>query len=198
MRVHWDNKSKLAMGFRVRIYASGMGYIQTQIVNGPDRGNLMVTGLSPGLEYGVAVEAWDYFGTSDNDSKLFQTVQAPADAPTDRTFDLNLARQDATSGPIPYLGRFPTWGDIPGGALRGVSLNAAWPALLFVKPGRATSECNNPDAVVRLAPGASLSADELTELYGSANPALPVVFLACAEPTAAVYNWIPVRVTYRS
>lgn len=195
--VHWSDKSDLASGFRLRIYAYGMENVQSHTVTGTARTDLVVNNLSPDMQYGVAVHAWDYYGRSNNGFELFTTLPSPDQGPTDQTFDLNLTRQEVWDGPSPFLGRFPVLGNIPGGTLQGVSLNPAWPALLFVKPGRFTSECNNPDAVVRLAPGASLTADEMVELFSSATPSLPLVFIACIEENPVHYNWVPIRLTYR-
>ncbi|CAA9241353.1 MAG: hypothetical protein AVDCRST_MAG93-1338 [uncultured Chloroflexia bacterium] len=117
----------------------------------------------------------------------------------DETYNLYLARQPVYEGHIPYLARFPWADDGSSGTLLGVSLNSAWPGLHFVKPGWTTAECDNPAAVVRLAPGGSLTAAEMTELFGAETPALPIVFLACAEatPTLHVHDYIPIRITYR-
>jgi hypothetical protein len=105
---------------------------------------------------------------------------AEGPAPT-QTFSVGLSSQPVTQGWVPYLGSF-------GGGTQGNLLsvqNASQTAtLLFVKPGKQTSQCSDPTATVPLAPRASLTAVQLTTLYGSATPRLPVTFLTCLTTPA--------------
>jgi hypothetical protein len=198
IHVKWRDNSKLASGFRVSFFAETVDNVQVITINGTTKLDQMIQGLLPDTEYMVWVGAWDHYGRSSVDGELVRTMPAPNAEPEDMTFDLSLDRQMVYEGHIPYLGRFPTAGNLPSGTLRKVSLHSVWPALLFVKPGRSTAECDDPDAVVLLAPGTSLTAAEMTELFGAETPDLPIVFLACqAYATPTVYDWIPIRITYR-
>jgi hypothetical protein len=110
-------------------------------------------------------------------------------------FSVGLAAQPIVQGWVPYLGSF-------GGGTQGNLLsvqNASQSAtLLFVKPGRQTSQCGDPSATVPLAPRASLTADQLKTLYGAATPRLPVTFLACVTtPTPQSISQTFVNITYR-
>lgn len=200
IRVRWRNNSQLASGFQVRSFEAANGDDERVItINGATKKEHVITGLSPDTRYIVTVRAWDFYGMSgESTAGEARTMPAPDAEPEDKTFSVPLTRQPIVQGNIPYLGRFPTSGNLPSGTLRKVSLHSAWPALFFVKPGRSTDECDDPEAVVVLAPGTSLTADEMTELYGAATPNLPVVFLACAQATPTLYEWIPIQITYRT
>lgn len=92
-----------------------------------------------------------------------------------------LSAQPVIQGYVPFLGRY-------GG---GVNFNAVLTKvanppggapLFFVKPGYSTEQCGNASATTYLAPGTSMTADQLRLLYGSATPSLrnEITFLACA------------------
>lgn len=198
--VRWRDNSKLASGFEVYSSESGSGADpRTVIINGTTKRELVIRDLAPDSEYNVEVRAWDYYGNSKEHVgwPLPRTDPAPEAEPEDKTFNVSMNRQQIYEGFIPYLGRFPTGGNLPSGTLRKVSLHSAWPALFFVKPGKSTDECNDPSAVVVLSPGTSLTASQMAELYGAETPDLPIVFLACVQATTALYDFIPLRITYR-
>lgn len=92
-----------------------------------------------------------------------------------------LTAQPVIQGYVPFLGSY-------GG---GVNFNAVLTKvsnppgaapLLFVKPGFSTEQCGNANATISLAPGATMTADQLRTLYGSTTPSLrnAITFLACA------------------
>ena len=92
-----------------------------------------------------------------------------------------LTAQPVIQGYVPFLGRY-------GG---GVNFNAVLTKvanppggapLHFVKPGWSTEQCGNANATTYLAPGATMTADQLRTLYGSTQPSLRngITFLACA------------------
>jgi hypothetical protein len=91
-----------------------------------------------------------------------------------------LSAQPVVQGWIPFLGWF---GGGTAGTLRSVQNASQSATLLFVKPGRSTTQCSDPTATVPVAPRASMTADQLKTLYGSATPRLPVTFLACVATT---------------
>jgi hypothetical protein len=70
------------------------------------------------------------------------------------------------------------------------------PTLYFVKPGHATSECEDSDAVIVLEANNELSSDDMETLYGSPTPELPITFLTCTGATPNLPNWIPINITY--
>jgi hypothetical protein len=115
--------------------------------------------------------------------------------PPVQSFSVGLAAQPVTQGWVPFLGSF-------GGGTRGTLLsvqNASQSAtLLFVKPGRQTSQCSDPSATVAVAPRASMTAEQMKTLYGSATPRLPVTFLACVTtPTPQSISLTFLNITYR-
>jgi hypothetical protein len=115
--------------------------------------------------------------------------------PPVQAFSVGLAAQPIIQGWIPYLGTF-------GGGTQGNLLsvqNASQSAtLLFVKPGRSASQCSDPSATVPVAPRASMTADQLKTLHGTASPRLPVSFLACVTtPTPQSISLTFVNITYR-
>jgi hypothetical protein len=119
---------------------------------------------------------------------------APGPPPV-QSAGVGLAAQPIVQGWVPYLGTF-------GGGLKGSLLsvqNASQTAtLLFVKPGRQTSQCSDATATVPLPPGASLTADQLKTLYASATPRLPATFLTClTTPTPQSISLTFVNITYR-
>ena len=65
----------------------------------------------------------------------------------------------------------------------------------FVKKGRSTNECNNPNAVVTLAPGEAATPSQLNELYGSSSPSGPIKFLACVGTVKPIDRFL-VQITY--
>jgi hypothetical protein len=70
--------------------------------------------------------------------------------------------------------------------------------LMFVKPGKSTINCSDPNATVRVAPRASMTADQMKTLYGSVTPRLPIIFLAClATPTPQSISLTFVNITYK-
>ena len=68
---------------------------------------------------------------------------------------------------------------------------------MFLKRGRRPSECvtPNPDAVVGVGLGRTLTAAELKTLVGSATPRLPVTFRACLGLGPPI-EFMHLRVTY--
>ncbi len=196
--VTWNDMSDLASGFEVHYHEEGVGTEQMVTLNGTSRNSLVIQGLTPDTEYWVGVRAFDYYGKSYTRVRGARTERSPVAEPEDRTYNLSLTRQNIYQGFVPYLGRFPTAGLLPAGTLRQVSLAVGWPALSFPKVGKSTADCDNPDDVVVLAPGQSMTHEQMAQVFGASTPELPVMFLACAQATAALLNWIPINVTYRA
>lgn len=116
-------------------------------------------------------------------------------APTTQSFSVGLSAQPIVQGWVPYAGSF---GGGTRGTLQSVQNASSSATLLFVKPGRGTQDCGDPSATVPVAPRASMMADQLKTLYGSATPRLPVNFLAClTTPTPQSISLTFLNITYR-
>ena len=107
--------------------------------------------------------------------------------PPVQSFSVPLSAQPVVQGFIPFVGSF---GGGTQGKLLSVQNASTSSTLRFVKPGKQTSDCGNPDATITVAPRASLTAEQMKTLYGVATPRLPVNFLAC------VANASPVTLTH--
>lgn len=98
---------------------------------------------------------------------------------------VTLSAQPVVQGFVPFLGYYGG-----GAGFNAVLTKVANPAngtpLAFVKPGHATSECGSDSAVTTLAPGKTMTSEQMTTLYGSARPSLTqrITFLACASTNA--------------
>jgi hypothetical protein len=108
---------------------------------------------------------------------------------------VTLTAQPPVQGYIPFLGYYGG-----GAGFKAVLTEVRNPVnfgvtLRFVKRNRSSNECGNPDAVIVLAPGAALTAAQMTELYGSATPSLQnrLAFLACAAGTNASTAFVNVK-----
>jgi hypothetical protein len=112
-----------------------------------------------------------------------------------QSFSVGMSAQPVTQGWVPYLGSF---GGGTQGNLLSVQNASDTATLLFVKPGRQTSQCSDPTATTPVGPRASMTADQLKTLYGTASPRLPVSFLACVTtPTPQSISLTFLNITYR-
>lgn len=111
----------------------------------------------------------------------------------ERTASVTLRAQPIVQGYRPFTAEF---GRNVRGALLDVRNAFSGVAISFVKPGRSTAECGNPDAVVVLGPRSALTADQRRAAFGSAEPRLPVTFVACVSSTTQLDS-VPVNITYR-
>jgi len=115
--------------------------------------------------------------------------------PTPKSFSVGLSAQQITNGWVPYLGSF---GQNTKGNLLTVQNASQSATLLFVKPGKSTSDCSDPNATVRVAPRASMTADQMKTLYGSATPRLAINFLTClTTPTPQSISLTFLNITYK-
>ena len=114
-----------------------------------------------------------------------------------QSFSLTLSPQQITQGWVPYLAKFPIFGTANGNLLT-VRNDSSSDTLLFVKPGKSTINCGDPNATVGVASRAAMTADQMKTLYGSATPRLPINFLAClATPTPQTFSSTPITITYK-
>lgn len=125
----------------------------------------------------------------------------PPSEPETRTVALN--RQPVVSGFIPYLGQFPPFGSVQPGAVvsfRYPQVGSRDTALSFVKPGRSTSECGDPGAVVVVNEGQTATAAQISAIFGQERPRFatgrPLNFLACySGPSSTLPNFINIQIT---
>lgn len=96
--------------------------------------------------------------------------------PQPQSFSLAMRAQQITNGWVPYLGAF---GQNIKGNVISVQNASQKATLMFVKPGQSTVNCSDPNATVRVAPRAMMTADQMKLLYRSATPRPPINFLAC-------------------
>ena len=97
------------------------------------------------------------------------------------SFSVGMSAQQTTGGWIPYLG---TFGQNSQGNLLTVQNASQVATLMFIKPGKSTTDCGDPNATLRVAPRAAMSPDQMKMLYGAATPRLPINFLACITTQA--------------
>lgn len=111
-----------------------------------------------------------------------------------QSFSVALSPQPVVQGFIPFAGSF---GGGTQGKLLTVQNASDANTLRFVKPGKSTADCASADATITVAPRASLTADQLKTLYGSATPRLPVNFLACVSSTLPNVGLTFLNITYQ-
>ena len=112
-----------------------------------------------------------------------------------QSFSVALSPQPVVQGWVPYLGSF---GQNTRGNLLTIQNASQTDTLLFVKPGRSTNNCSDPQATVPVGPRGSMTAGQMTTLYGSGSPRLPINFLAClSTPTPALGGPRFLNITYR-
>jgi hypothetical protein len=131
------------------------------------------------------------------------TVSAPSD-PFTQTF--TLSEQTGNGGSfVPYAGAYPPFGNVPPFHLIGVQFPLSGFAdteLAFVKPGHSTEECGNPSAVTLLVEGQSLTAAQITAIYGSAQPHFntlsPMTAVACWSGSGPFPGFINLNITIQN
>ncbi|HKY26329.1 MAG TPA: hypothetical protein VJM12_00130 [Pyrinomonadaceae bacterium] len=112
-----------------------------------------------------------------------------------RSFSVPLSAQQIIQGWIPYVGKF---GESAKGNLLTVQNAHQSATLLFVKPGKSTTDCSDSNATVQVAPRTMLTADQMKTLYGSTSPRLPINFLACVTtPTPQSIQLTFLNITYK-
>jgi hypothetical protein len=106
----------------------------------------------------------------------------------DKTFSMLMQAQPVTSGYQPFTGVF---GGGINGTLRKIQNPTSDVGVKFVKPGKSTADCGNNDAVVYLAPGATMTPDQMKAAFGLAQPSLQqqLRFVACVVSSRAVSSF---------
>ena len=116
--------------------------------------------------------------------------------PAPQSFSVAMSPQQIIQGWVPYLGSF---GRNTRGNLLSVQNASQIGTLMFVKPGKTTNNCSDPNATVRVAPGAKMTLDQMKILYGAETPRLPINFLACLSTptTQAINTFMRLNITYK-
>jgi hypothetical protein len=168
------------------VYSSGSSTSQLKWQTAPDNAAEWIVAIDPATKHA------SLYNTRKADFLVFDRankvgwLSKQAGQGTVHDASVTMSAQPVTQGFLPFLGYF-------GG---GVNFNAVLTEvrsasgnghLSFVKPGHSTQECGNASAVIGLAPGAALTAAQMTTLYGSATPSLQnrIAFLACAATNAS-------------
>lgn len=117
--------------------------------------------------------------------------------PATLSFSLTLSAHPINQGWVPYVGKFPIIG-VANGNLLTVQNASSSATLMFLKPGKTTPDCADPNATIRVAPRAMMTADQMKILYGPASPRFPISFLAClTTPTTQTISSTPINITYK-
>ena len=115
--------------------------------------------------------------------------------PSSQSFSVALSAQQIVNGWVPYLGSF---GQNTKGSLLSAQNASQTATLLFVKPGKSTTDCSDPNATLRVLPRAMMTADQLKLLYGATTPRLPIRFLAClTTPTPQSIGVTFLNISYK-
>lgn len=159
---------------------------------------------------------WNWAATVDNRIALYNAVRQdylisdvhsvpfaqvnwkfhPTSVPIIHDATVTMTAQPPVQGYVPFLGYYGG-----GPSNTNVLVEVRNPQqhntpLFFVKPGYTSNQCGQTGATLYLAPGAALTAAEMTLLWGSAEPSLStkLAFLACA---ATNNSSVFVNVKYR-
>jgi hypothetical protein len=149
------------------------------------------------------------FAKGINDNGIYFQSTAPLDPPappppppvtpgpiTSTTTTFMTQQSNAGDGvPIAWWDSFGV--GIPSGTLQSITnLGTNNFNIYLVRAGHFSSECQDPNAVITLGPGQTTS--NMTSLYGTASPALPIPIVACAGAAGVtVPSVFLISVTYR-
>jgi hypothetical protein len=153
-----------------------------------------VTGLRPNTKYDVYVEVKRDFWAGIYAQTNTMTMPMQVDkGPFTTSIWMN--RQEIVEGPVPYAGTFGPIFDTA--VISNVNFPAQFPAVLLVKPGHSTANCDDPSAVV-LVQG-DMTADQKKAIWGTSTLSITgqqtLNFVGCStSPT--LLNLLPVNVTW--
>jgi hypothetical protein len=107
------------------------------------------------------------------------------EAEEERSRTVRLAANVPFQGFPWWTARFPSIGGSDAVLTRVANpRNSVW--LGFLKPGRGSDECGDPDAYVLLLPGDTMTDGQMEEAFGAESPELPITFVACSGAIAEV------------
>ncbi len=112
-----------------------------------------------------------------------------------RSTTVTLRASSAEEGFVPFSASFGGGVGVQGETLRGITNPFNNVAILFVKNGHDTNQCDESGAVVALGPSATLGGAQLAAVYGSATPPLPINIVACVVASANVTS-VPLNISY--
>jgi hypothetical protein len=116
------------------------------------------------------------------------------------TFTAWMQKQSILQGYIPYLGTFPALPANPAVRVTKMNFPTQWPAMLMLKPGKSTSDCGNPTAVVRVL--GVMTAQQMKDAFGSETINVPFGqqfrFVGCIQDSGQpIIPARPVEITYQ-
>jgi hypothetical protein len=112
-----------------------------------------------------------------------------------RSATVTLRASSVEEGFVPFSASFGGGVGVSGETLRGITNPFNNVTILVVREGHNTNQCNESSAVVALGPSATLGGPQLTEVYGSPTPPLPINIVACVVASANVTS-VPLNVSY--
>jgi hypothetical protein len=112
-----------------------------------------------------------------------------------RNATVTLAAQPVEEGFVPFFGSFGGGVGAQGETLRSITNPFPNVAILFVKNGHSTNQCDEASAVITLGPSSTFSGPQLASLYGSSTPALPLEIVACVAASSNVTS-VPLNIVY--
>lgn len=159
----------------------GGGYADRDANFGAGVTSHTMTGLPSGVEVCFILYAHNRGGTG---TSAYICGTTPEPQPTLRETTVTLQADPPFEGIIPFVGEFPSFGSASG-TLTTIGFSDANPqstqALIFIRPGAPTTDCNVENRRVVLVRGEQMTADELDRLYFTRTPQLPIAFRACAS-----------------
>jgi hypothetical protein len=108
---------------------------------------------------------------------------------------LTLRSEPVEEGFVPFYGSFGGGVGAQGETLRSITNPFNNVAILVLKNGHNTSQCDESGAVVTLGPSATLGGAQLTAVYGSPTPSLPINIVACVVASANITS-VPLNIVY--
>lgn len=123
------------------------------------------------------------------------TTAAKADSIETKEGNVILRRQTIIQGPIPYLGQ---WGPLNRSFLTQLTVPRVFDGrtFRFVKPGRSSAECDDPDAYVELTSGQSTTPQQMKEIFGSEKVERVTGILLCIAGVGPFGNVVVVDTKY--
>ena len=141
----------------------------------------VTAGCAEGAQSGVTIE-----------STRGETVHAVQ--PTTSTYRLDLSKEIPTSGPIPWGADFGTTG-LPTGKLKALKNPYPYYVMSVIGPHAPNTDCWTSKAVTLYA-GQTTTAADITKLYGTATPAVPLHIHTCLSTDLSGYAQIDVTYTH--
>jgi hypothetical protein len=176
--------------------------------NSADNGALATFDNTLGIQHTLVALA---AGTSPSIAFVTPLVNTPPTTPPATTTPphsaiFELLKQNPGVGTfIPYVAKYPSFGSVPPFHLIGMQFplfGFVDQQVFLVKPGHSTEECGDPNAVIQLVEGQSLTAAQITTLYGSAQPHFstlgPLAAVACWNGNGSFPSFVDLNITIQN